>query len=195
MNRQPRLMLDMDGVLADWLTGVFERARLLDHHRDLYLNPLPTPSQITCWELTDQLTINQAKLVEQAKVHPILYSILRPMPGAVEAVAGLRDAGIQVGVLTSPDLDNPACASAKLEWLERHFDRALAESAVITKDKTQVMCDVLVDDKPDITGRYVPTWTQVLFDQPYNRHCVLPRLNSWDDWHTLLPLLHERSAA
>ena len=52
----------------------------------------------------------------------------------------------------------------------------------------QVRGDVLIDDKPNITGSATPTWQQLLFDAPYNRHVAhLPRLSSWADWEERSP--------
>ena len=36
-------------------------------------------------------------------------------------------------------------------------------------DKTLVRGDVLIDDKPHVTGSNAPTWQHLLYDAPYNR--------------------------
>lgn len=183
----PIVMLDMDGVLADWTAGVMGLACRIAEREGLPQRP--TPKQMTSFKLLDSFDLEELDLVMRAMRDPHLYQSLSPLPGAKAAVDGLRSAGVHVGVLSSPDLDNPTCASAKLAWLERHFDRDLASHAVLAKDKTLVHCDLLVDDKPEITGFHKPAWQQVLFDHPYNRHVDLPRLSSWEQWTTLLPLL------
>jgi hypothetical protein len=37
-------------------------------------------------------------------------------------------------------------------------------------DKTLIDGDVLVDDRPTVTGTRSPTWRRVIFDQPYDRN-------------------------
>jgi len=47
--------------------------------------------------------------------------------------------------------------------------------------------DVLIDDKPKITGAHFPVWKQLLFDAPYNGHVTdRPRLHRWVDVDSLL---------
>jgi 5'-nucleotidase len=38
--------------------------------------------------------------------------------------------------------------------------------------------DILVDDKPVVSGSLRPEWVHVLHDRPYNRNCPGPRM-SW----------------
>lgn len=49
--------------------------------------------------------------------------------------------------------------------------------------------DILIDDKPQITGSLQPVWTHWVYDQPYNRHLSDKRTMSWDNrqsWQGLL---------
>jgi hypothetical protein len=41
---------------------------------------------------------------------------------------------------------------------------------ILTRDKTLVRGDVLVDDKPEIRGVVAPNWRDVLFDETYICH-------------------------
>lgn len=186
-------MLDMDGVLADWITGVLEMANAANEAGGHPAAPM-LAEQVTRFEIDRCFDADQLPLILDAMADPALYGSLNPIPGAAEAIEGLRAAGVHVGVLSSPDLNNPTCASAKLAWLERHFGRDLAAEAILTKDKTQVRCDLLVDDKPEILGRCRPEWTQVVFDQPYNRHLNKLRLTGWAQWPRLLHMFGSRHA-
>lgn len=40
---------------------------------------------------------------------------------------------------------------------------------IITRDKTHVQGEILVDDKPQVTGRKAAVWKHVLFNQSYNQ--------------------------
>ena len=57
---------------------------------------------------------------------------------------------------------------------------------IVTRDKTVVAGDVLVDDKPSVDGVGIPSWEHVVFDQPYNRGTEGRRLVSWRDWRRVL---------
>jgi hypothetical protein len=50
--------------------------------------------------------------------------------------------------------------------------------------QTRVKGDLLVDDKPlDLIAPHgshtSATWKQVIFDHPYNRHLLIPRIKKW----------------
>lgn len=38
-------------------------------------------------------------------------------------------------------------------WVEKHFGPEFLEQIVLTRDKTVVSADLLIDDRPDITGK------------------------------------------
>jgi 5'-nucleotidase len=70
-----------------------------------------------------------------------------------------------------------------LEWVESRFGAGWAERTIITKDKTMVNGDVLIDDKPEVKGLCNPSWEHILFDQPYNQEVVgKRRIMSWSDF-------------
>lgn len=39
-------------------------------------------------------------------------------------------------------------------WVEKHFGPDFLEQIVLTRDKTVVSADLLIDDRPDITGKW-----------------------------------------
>ena len=86
-------------------------------------------------------------------------------------------------------LTSAFCAAEKYAWVERHLGAEWKGRILITSDKTLVRGDVLIDDKPLITGAEAsPAWAHLLFDAPYNRPEALPpedarvRLARWADW-------------
>lgn len=46
----------------------------------------------------------------------------------------------------------PACV--QYAWVEKHFGPDFLEQIVLTRDKTVVSADLLIDDRPDITGKW-----------------------------------------
>lgn len=84
-------------------------------------------------------------------------------------------------------MPNLTCVRDKLDWLDRHVGEGWSSRAIITTDKTRIRGDVLIDDKPTITGEFTPEWVHVLFDQPYNQHITdKARLTDWADWEHII---------
>lgn len=97
----------------------------------------------------------------------------------------LLDAGLDVRICTAPINAYQHCVSEKFAWVERHLGHEWIKRIILTKDKTWVRGDILIDDKPHITGSVQPTWVHYLYDQPYNRIIDKPRISwtnraSWD---------------
>lgn len=109
---------------------------------------------------------------------PNFFLGMKAIPGAIEGITRLLEEGHNIRVCTSQLTKNPYCLQEKYDWLQHHAP-SLIRRLIITKDKTLVRGDILIDDKPRITGSLVPTWQHVIFDQPYNRHVEGPRM-SWD---------------
>ncbi|WP_455003872.1 5' nucleotidase, NT5C type, partial [Cardiobacterium hominis] len=77
----------------------------------------------------------------------------------------------------------------KIAWVEEHLGFDWTARVMLTKDKTLVRGDILIDDKPEISGSLSPVWQHWLYDAPYNRHINTPRRIRWQDpasWATLL---------
>jgi 5'-nucleotidase len=91
------------------------------------------------------------------------------MRGAAQAVTDLMSEGFDVYICTSPLVQYRNCVLEKYEWVEEHLGSEFTERVILTRDKTLVRGDVLIDDKPVIGGISTPQWRHVLFDQPYNR--------------------------
>ncbi|XP_041063354.1 5'(3')-deoxyribonucleotidase, mitochondrial-like isoform X2 [Carcharodon carcharias] len=190
-DRRLRVLVDMDGVLADFEGGFLQK------FRDTY----PKDPFI---ELQDRRGFWVS--AQYGELHPDLcekaisiwesknfFIELEPIPGAVEAVkemANLKDT--DVFICTSPIKKYNYCPYEKYAWVEKHFGKEFLELIVLTRDKTLVTGNLLIDDKPDISGvEPYPKWEHILFSACHNMHEQLRppkrRLHSWaDDWKLLL---------
>lgn len=48
----------------------------------------------------------------------------------------------------------PLLCMLQYAWVKKHFGSAFLEQIVLTRDKTVVSADLLIDDRPDITGKW-----------------------------------------
>ncbi|MDO5692713.1 MAG: 5'-3'-deoxyribonucleotidase [Pseudomonadota bacterium] len=181
------ILLDQDGVLADFERGFHDG---WNARGDVPCPALPLAARQSFYVRDDYPSENR-DVVEGIYTAPGFFRDLPPMPGAIEAVAALLAQGHDVRICTSPLNQWRHCVTEKYEWVERHLGTDFVHRMIVTKDKTVVYGDVLVDDKPAVTGTRQPVWQHVIFDQPYNRHVAGPRM-TWASWQAVLPQLARR---
>ena len=175
VTRPVRVLVDLDDVLADW-NGHLDK--LMDNHPSLH--DVPRKAERVSWDW-DEVTDEQYALLRAIMDEPHFYQMLLPLPGAQEGVAALEASGAEVFLVSSPLLTNHGCPSEKYEWVREYFGPSLAQRLILTHDKTVIHGDVLIDDKPKITGANVrPSWRRIIFDQPWNQGVAGVRLSSWD---------------
>lgn len=178
-----RVLVDMDGVIADW-------GRAYGESLDMFgadAADIPRHADQRSFNLNEGRTDRERAIIAAVMVEPGFYARLEPIDGAKQALKQMVKDGHDVRIVTSPWVSNPTCASDKLNWIVRNYGSHWGSRVVITTDKTLVHGDILIDDKPEVTGVAVPTWEHVLFDQPYNRDVSgRRRLVDWDAWRDLL---------
>ncbi|MBO1114284.1 5'-3'-deoxyribonucleotidase [Bordetella petrii] len=175
------ILLDQDGVLAD-----FEHA-FLDAWRARHPDIAPVPYESRrSFRILDDYPPDLRARAEAIYTAPGFIRDLPPVPGAVEAYRELLALGMDVRICTSPLLQFENCVAEKYLWVERHLGRAATERLVLTRDKTLVRGDLLIDDKPRIQGAVRPSWRHIVYDTPYNRQETdRPRL-TWANWRNVL---------
>lgn len=173
-----RVLVDQDAVIASWGGGFDER---LDRYGDAAAG-IPRAAFQEHWNLHEGRTPEEQEIIREIMEEPGFYRNLRPIRGAKEALKSALKAGHDVRIVSSPYLSNPTCASDKLEWVARHYGSHWASRVVLTNDKTIVHGDILIDDKPEITGSMEPTWRHIIYgDYAYNRSATgRSRIRSWE---------------
>ncbi|KAB1266000.1 5'-deoxyribonucleotidase; mitochondrial [Camelus dromedarius] len=143
----------MDGVLADFEGGFLRKFRerfpdqpfiALEDRRGFWvseqygrLRPGLSEKAISIWETEN------------------FFFDLEPLPGAVEAVKQMANLeSTDVFICTSPIKMYKYCPFEKYAWVEKHFGPDFLEQIVLTRDKTVVSADLLIDDRVDITGKW-----------------------------------------
>ncbi len=185
------ILLDQDGVLSDYNTGLYER--WADRHPQEF-DEYHIPFERVPYDITGYYTGVVQEHLKAIENEPGFFGSLPPIAGAVDAAHELLALGHRVCICTRPSKHRMAmCALEKFQWIHMHLGEAFVERMMVVRDKTFAHGDILIDDKPEITGALKhPAWKHVLYDWPYNRHVNKPRL-SWDtNWREVLMELDEQ---
>jgi 5'(3')-deoxyribonucleotidase len=172
------LMLDCDGVLADYVGASLDVIlRRLGRH---YL-----PEQVTAWDFSSLPGWHEISDQYWELARSIGFcSQIEPFPGAVEGVRRLREIA-HVEFLTSPLHRSPTWTHERDAWLERHFG-AHHHDILHVRKKYRVKADVLVDDNLDnVRGwtEHHPDGMGILWSRPYNQdrgEFACDVVESWD---------------
>lgn len=192
-----RVLVDMDGVLADFEGGFLKKYRArfpqepfisLEERRGFWVS-------VQYGQLRSDL-FEKATSIWESKD---FFLELEPLPGGVEAVKEMAKMdNTDVFICTSPIKHYTHCPFEKFAWVEKHFGHDFVEQVILTSDKTLISGDILIDDKPDILGvELKPSWEHILFTACHNTHLgnswSQRRLLSWDDdWRGILESKRQR---
>lgn len=116
--KKPILYIDMDNVLVDFKSGI------------------------------DRL--NEKQLLEfegRLDEVPGIFSLMDPMPGAIEAYHKLHTEFDTYILSTSPWL-NPTAASDKFNWVKKHLEKPAYKRLILSHHKHLNRGDFLINDRP-----------------------------------------------
>lgn len=123
--------IDMDGVLADFETGI---AALSEETLKKY----------------------EGRLDEV----PGIFSLMKPIPGAIEAVHKLQEE-FDLYILSTSPWNSPTAASDKVQWVTRYLDDVFHKKMIITHCKNLCKGDYLIDDcDKNGTSEFEGEWIQ-----------------------------------
>ncbi|MDP4039166.1 MAG: 5'-3'-deoxyribonucleotidase [Candidatus Pacearchaeota archaeon] len=176
-----RILVDMDGVVADFEKGVLDTYR--NRHPDKSFVPL---EQRTSFYVKDNYPNELQPLVEEIYLAQGFYLNLPPIDGSLEALSELTSRGDEIYICTSPLLSNPFCVQEKYDWVINHLGKDWTKRMIVSKDKTIVHGDFLIDDKPEVKGVQQPSWEQILYSQPYNSQVNSMKRMTWRNWKSVI---------
>lgn len=120
------IYFDMDGVLVDFKSGI---DKLDEKTRQEYQGHL------------DDV--------------PGIFSLMDPMPGAIEAVHKLAE-HYDLYILSTAPWGNPSSWCDKVEWVKKHFgneeNSVFYKRIILSHNKHLCHGDYLIDDRPDKWG-------------------------------------------
>ena len=117
-----RLYFDMDNVLVDFKSGLDQES---DEEKARYAD--------------DGMRKPHYDDIEG------IFSLMRPMPGAIEAVKKLAEK-YDVFILSTAPWNNPSAWSDKLEWVKKYFGDIFYKRIILSHHKELNRGDFLIDD-------------------------------------------------
>jgi 5'-nucleotidase len=190
LGRAPIAFVDMDGVVYEWgaqlnrvLKSIDPDFPIVPDHLRNHFGHLAAPGA-------------EQRVVDWALMHPDLYTDGEATSGSEAALEVMRAIGLDVFLCTTPAWKNPFGYSGKVRFAADNFGEWTGTRTIFTHDKTLVFGDVIVDDKPRITGLVTPHWDHIVFDRSYNQdYDTGYRIFDWFglDWaETIVSVLEER---
>jgi len=144
LGKKKRVFVDMDNVLVDFESGL---AQVSEEIKKEYVGRL------------DEI--------------PGLFGLMKPMPGAIDAMHKLQK-HYDLFILSTAPWKNPSAWSDKVKWVTQYLDDVFHKRIVITHRKDLCQGDYLIDDRgkngtSDFTGEWIefgsenfPDWYSVL---------------------------------
>lgn len=174
------ILIDQDGPLANL------EARFLEVWRERYPHEYFVPlEKRKVFKLKEEYPPHLQSQVKGIWQEMGFYETILPTPGGIEAIQLMVTLGLEVIICTSPFGKYESCVLPKYTWIEKNLGRNFTDKIIFTQDKTFIKGDVLIDDNPEITGRYTPEWEHIVFDCPYNKNASKRRV-SWSNWREVL---------
>lgn len=115
--KKKTLYIDMDGVLADFESGI---------------NQLPEETKTQFKGNLDEV--------------PGIFSLMQPMPGAIEAYERLSEK-FDTYILSTAPWENPSAWSDKLLWVRKYLGKAAYKRLILSHHKNLLKGDFIVDDR------------------------------------------------
>jgi len=171
---KPRVLLDVDGVLADFVGGYLA---LLAEHTGI----VATPEQITAFDIGASLGLTREQSARMKRAIGDAEHFARKLavyPGAQEGVAALHKVA-EVYIVTSPWNSNRTWTYDREQWLAEHF--GIPHARVVHSAKHLVRGDVLIDDKTET----LRAWSvEHEFGKPIQWVTPHNQRDEWDGWAT-----------
>ena len=178
MIKRRRILLDCDGVLADFVDACLDLIYI-------HTGAKHTKEEITQYDIFDSLGIPQLKhLLTSAAEKPGWCYSFKPFPGARQAIKRLEEIG-EVVIVTSP-LVTPRWYYERQKWLTDNLGIG-KDRVIFTESKHFIEGDAIIDDSAEKCAKWHkehPRKLTILKDTPYNKEVVekqtLRRATSWE---------------
>ena len=149
IERQKRVFVDMDNVLVDFESGLAQVSEEVKQEYEGRLDEIPG-----------------------------LFGLMKPMPGAIEAMHKLQK-HYDLFILSTAPWNNPSAWSDKVTWVTKYLDDVFHKRMVITHRKDLCQGDYLIDDRgKNGTSEFAGEWIEFGSEKFPNWNSVLEYLNA-----------------
>jgi len=167
-----RVLVDMDGVLADVYARFFE------------LHERTTGERLTVDDVAGKLEAEAFPDQIRWVTTPGFFRSVPVMPGSIEGLKLLNEKYHVIVVSLATEFPNSL--TDKQFWLHEHFPFISWKQIVFCGDKNLIKADIMIDDHPKNLDNF--EGETIMFTQPHNlyqnfRH---RRVGSWDEIKKLL---------
>lgn len=169
------IAIDMDNVLCNLQEVVVELFN--ERYGTNY-----TLEGFTDYDVAQNLPKNEAILMKTMYGEDNLYSNIKPLHGAQNAIEKLINDGHQVYVVSDVI---PKTYAEKVEWLRFYFPQIDEAHIVAMKHKHLLRCDVMIEDNlQNLLAK--PYYERVCFDYAWNRKISdyaygIHRVSNWNE--------------
>lgn len=168
--RNKRVLVDCDGVMADFLTRALE---VINESGSSYVH-----DDVTEFEICSALGIPEMwDTLRRACAQEGFVSSLKPIPNALAGLSSLRRLHEVVAVTSPMSVRN--WAFEREEWLMKYMGFKKDE-IVQTSGKHLIQADVIVDDRIDNVLSWIshhPNGLGIIFPAPHNKTFVTEQEN------------------
>lgn len=175
MDDRPKILIDMDGVLANLLSSWL---KFIEKDFDEKL----TINDITSFDITS--CSKHGMDVYRFLMEPGCFFDLEPIHGAIEGMKQLHNEGYSLYIATVSPPTSSFVYEEKHLWIEKHLPFFSLKNLIFCRDKGMLRGEVLFDDGPHNIEAF--KGMGVVLDYPYNRNVEAERVTRWDEFISLL---------
>ena len=177
------ILLDMDGPLADFEGGFLTKWK--EKHPELsYIEK----HDRNTFDVKKQYPTEYVKFVREIYTSHGFIENLPVIPGSIDFIRDVIELGHEVFICSTPTSTYDPNVIEKYRWVENNLGKDFINRLILTRDKTLIRGDVLIDDNLEIKGKLSPVWKHVVFNAPYNTNVGEPfRIKEdWSNWKEIL---------
>jgi 5'-nucleotidase len=177
-----KVLVDMDGVLCDYTRHFLEKAVEKGA-------PKKDPLDCMSFGMDKNFEKKHHELIKDIPFEVGFFENHPPIEGALEAVRKMAlDERIDIFICTAPKKQYKNCVGEKYVWVEKNLGIEFTTKIIMTKDKTMVCGDFLIDDKEVILGKNQnPSWEHLIFERPYNKNSSSEKRKiTWENWEEVI---------
>lgn len=159
------LLVDLDGIVADFFGLLFERYEEQTGEK-VHIN------QIKEWDMGKY--VSHPDVLKDVFHTPGFFAALKPIPGALEALADLKSDGNHIVIATTPCTSHSVME--KWDWCHKHLSGIVPTGDIfIGANKWRIRADYMIDDGAHNAvdfQKYHPHAQVLTIHYPYNDHPV-----------------------